>query len=229
MCIYPIIGKQVNAALALPQPCRHSPIFISTCLTSGYLQQTFSFRGCCRGATEARKYLLTQTSLTHGGHPPDGKKSLCSSGGSVHLGCDTTALPGSSFPYYLLSPNCVWNLATTRGGLAVVLGLALIIVVRYFRSPWRRVPPGPRGLPLIGNALELRDKLWLFHRDCKQKYEDMIYLNALGQPILVLNSLKAVAELFDRRGNIYSSRPRLIMAQEICAGNLLFPLPQPCR
>ncbi|KAH9019143.1 cytochrome P450 [Lactarius hengduanensis] len=86
-----------------------------------------------------------------------------------------------------------------------------------------------RGLPLIGNALELRDKLWLFHRDCKQKYahdvpEDMIYLNALGQPILVLNSLKAVAELFDRRGNIYSSRPRLIMAQEICAGNLLFPL-----
>ncbi|KAH9081428.1 cytochrome P450 [Lactarius deliciosus] len=142
--------------------------------------------------------------------------------GSVHLGCDTTA-PGSSFPYYLLSPNCVWNLATTRGGLVVVLGLALIIVVRYFRSPWRRVPPGPRGLPLIGNALELQDKLWLFHRDCKQKYEDMMYLNALGQPILVLNSLKAVAELFDRRGNIYSSRPRLIMAQEICAGNLLFP------
>ncbi|KAH9170547.1 cytochrome P450 [Lactarius sanguifluus] len=140
-------------------------------------------------------------------------------GGSVHLGCDTT----SSFPYYHLSPNCVWNLATTRGGLAVVLGLALIIIVRYFRSPWRRVPPGPRGLPLIGNALELRDKLWLFQSDCKQKYEDVMYLSALGQPILVLNSLKAVAELFDRRGTIYSSRPRLIMAQEIVAGNLLFP------
>ncbi|KAH9040505.1 cytochrome P450 [Lactarius pseudohatsudake] len=96
------------------------------------------------------------------------------------------------------------------------------MVVRYFRSPWRRVPPGPRGLPLIGNALELRDKLWLFHRDCKQKYEDVMYLSALGQPILVLNSLKAALELLDRRANIYSGRPRLIMAQEIISGGLLF-------
>ncbi|KAH9170554.1 cytochrome P450 [Lactarius sanguifluus] len=141
-------------------------------------------------------------------------------GGSVHLGCDTT----SSFPYYHLSPDCVWDLATTRGGLAVVLGIALILVVRYSRSPWRRVPPGPRGLPLIGNALELQDKVWLFQRDCKQKYEDVMYLSALGQPILVLNSLKAASELLDRRANIYSGRPRLIMAQEIISGGLMFAL-----
>ncbi|KAH9009927.1 cytochrome P450 [Lactarius deliciosus] len=143
-------------------------------------------------------------------------------GDSVHPGCDTTALPGSSFPYYRLSPDCVWELATTRGGLAVVLGLALIIVVRYFRSPWRRVPPGPRGLPLIGNALQLQDKVWLFHSDYKKKYEDVMYLSALGQPILVLNSLKAASELLDRRGTIYSARPRLIMAQQIISGGLLF-------
>ncbi|KAH8993954.1 cytochrome P450 [Lactarius akahatsu] len=141
-------------------------------------------------------------------------------GGSVHLGCDTTVLPGSSFPYYHLSPDCVWELATTRGGLAVVLGLALIIVVRYFRSPWRRVPPGPRGLPLIGNASELRDKVWLFSQRLQTK--DVMYLSALGQPILFLNSLKAASELLDRRGTIYSARPRLIMAQEIISGGLLF-------
>ncbi|KAH9058307.1 cytochrome P450 [Lactarius vividus] len=145
-------------------------------------------------------------------------------GDSVRLESDTTALPGSSFPSYHLSPDCVWELSTTRGGLVVLLGLALIIVVRYSTSPWRRVPPGPRGLPLIGNALELRDKLWLFHSDCKQKYENVMYLSALGQPILVLNSLKAASELLDHRGAIYSSRPRLIMAQEIIAGNLIFAL-----
>ncbi|KAH8992362.1 cytochrome P450 [Lactarius akahatsu] len=150
-------------------------------------------------------------------------------GGSVHhLGCDTAALPGSSFPYYNLSPDCVWNLATTRGGLAVlVLSLALILVVRYSTSPWRRVPPGPRGLPLIGNVLELRDKVWLFQSDCKQKYEDVMYLSALGQPILVLNSLKAASELLDRRANIYSGRPRMIMAQDIISGGLLFALLNP--
>ncbi|KAI9444592.1 cytochrome P450 [Lactarius indigo] len=144
-------------------------------------------------------------------------------GNSVHRPrCEIAAFPGSSFPYYHLSPDCVWELATTRGGFAVVLGLALILVVRYLTSPWRRVPPGPRGLPLIGNALELQDKLWMFHRDCKQKYEDVMYLDAFGQPILVLNSLKAASELLDRRGTIYSGRPRLIMGHEIISGGLIF-------
>jgi len=48
----------------------------------------------------------------------------------------------------------------------------------------------------------------------------MMYLNALGQPILVLNSLKSAFDLLDRRANIYSSRPRLIVAQEVLCGGL---------
>jgi hypothetical protein len=47
-----------------------------------------------------------------------------------------------------------------------------------------------------------------------------MYLSALGQPILVINSLKAAAELLDRRANIYSGRPRLIVAGEILCGGL---------
>ena len=50
--------------------------------------------------------------------------------------------------------------------------------------------------------------------------EDMVYLNALGQPVVVFNSLKSAAELLDRRANIYSDRPRLIMANEILSGGL---------
>jgi hypothetical protein len=51
--------------------------------------------------------------------------------------------------------------------------------------------------------------------------EDMVYLSALGQPILVIHGLKAAAELLDRRAHIYSSRPRLIMAHEILTDGLL--------
>jgi hypothetical protein len=50
--------------------------------------------------------------------------------------------------------------------------------------------------------------------------EDMLYMNALGQPILVFNSLKPAAELLDRRASIYSSRPRFIMAHEVLSGGL---------
>src|SRR6266850_5881027 len=50
--------------------------------------------------------------------------------------------------------------------------------------------------------------------------ENIMYLNALGQPIVVLNSLKATSELLDRRANIYSDRPRVIVPHEIFCGGL---------
>jgi hypothetical protein len=47
-----------------------------------------------------------------------------------------------------------------------------------------------------------------------------MYLNALGQPIIVLNSLKVAFELLDRRANLYSDRPQLIVASGILSGSL---------
>jgi len=47
-----------------------------------------------------------------------------------------------------------------------------------------------------------------------------MYLNALGQPIIVMNSLKVASELLNKRANIYSDRPRMIVANEILSGGL---------
>ncbi|KAI0293116.1 cytochrome P450 [Russula brevipes] len=104
--------------------------------------------------------------------------------------------------------------------LALITALVIILSVQYARSPWRRVPPGPRGLPFLGNALQLHDKGWMFQKECKRKYEHMMYLNALGQPFIVLHSLKAAFELLDRRAHIYSDRPRFIVAHELLSGGL---------
>lgn len=76
----------------------------------------------------------------------------------------------------LFSWPCVWEFVTAHADVAV-LGFAAIVLARYLRSPWRSVPPGPRGLPIIGNALELRNKGWLFKEDCKQKYSAHTFLS----------------------------------------------------
>jgi hypothetical protein len=46
-------------------------------------------------------------------------------------------------------------------------------------------------------------------------------LGGAATAVLVFNSLKTASELLDRRANIFSDRPRLIVAQEILGGSRL--------
>ena len=51
-----------------------------------------------------------------------------------------------------------------------------------------------------------------------------MYLDAAGQPTIVFNSLKSALDLLEHRANIYSGRPRFIMAHEILANGLIVVL-----
>ncbi|KAI0051065.1 cytochrome P450 [Auriscalpium vulgare] len=101
---------------------------------------------------------------------------------------------------------------------SLFLGLTVRTIVGYLDSPWRKVPGGPKGLPIVGNLSQLTNKAWLFDPDLRKKYGDVIYLSAFGQPMIFLNTQKAAADLLDRRAHIYSDRPRLIVASEISCG-----------
>jgi hypothetical protein len=51
---------------------------------------------------------------------------------------------------------------------------------------------------------------------------DLIYLNAAGQPVVIINSQKVAVALLDQRAAIYSDRPRNVIACDIMTGGLFF-------
>lgn len=77
---------------------------------------------------------------------------------------------------YCLSFALLSQLLTARVGF--ILSLVIILAVQYARSPWRKVPAGPKGLPILGNALQLKDRRWMFEKDCKRKFGMSSFISA---------------------------------------------------
>lgn len=50
---------------------------------------------------------------------------------------------------------------------------------------------------------------------------EVMYLDAAGQPVIVLNSLKSAFDLLESQASKYSDRPRFVMVQEVLSKDLL--------
>lgn len=44
---------------------------------------------------------------------------------------------------------------------------------------------------------------------------DIIYLNILGRPVVILNSVQAANDLMDKRGLNYADRPRFVLFEMV--------------
>ena len=108
---------------------------------------------------------------------------------------------------------------------AVGVCLAWMLTTKTYSKPH---PPGPKGLPLLGNMLDMpTSHEWLKAAEWKKVYGtylmcfgdirytderhwgvgDVIFLSVLGKSIVFLNSYKAVTDLMDKQSNACSSRP----------------------
>jgi hypothetical protein len=72
----------------------------------------------------------------------------------------------------VLSPSAIVVFAQQHSTLVsgILAGCTVLFTVRYLQSPWRKLPPGPRGIPLLGNVLEMRSKQWLNFMKWKDEF-----------------------------------------------------------
>ncbi|KAI0264152.1 cytochrome P450 [Gloeopeniophorella convolvens] len=96
--------------------------------------------------------------------------------------------------------------------LDFLVALGLLVALRALHDYRRRgglpYPPGPRCLPVVGNLLDIpKETPWLKYAEYGQQYGDIICLRVFGKVIVILNSAKAVKDLFEKRSGIYSDRP----------------------
>ncbi|GJE86653.1 cytochrome P450 [Phanerochaete sordida] len=95
-------------------------------------------------------------------------------------------------------------------------GLLIAFVLDRWRSNAKHLPPGPTGLPFIGNLLQLpRKNAHVAFRDMGRMYGDVMALRVPGLTCLILNSCEAISDLLGGRSAIYSDRPRSIMGREL--------------
>ncbi|KAH9830993.1 cytochrome P450, partial [Rhodofomes roseus] len=96
------------------------------------------------------------------------------------------------------------------------LCLAALVACRFIRRAGRLpLPPGPRGLPLLGNALQIpTDRSWLVFAEWARTYGPVMHLSVIGSSFIVLSSRQAISDLLDKN-LIYSDRPVIPMAGEL--------------
>ncbi|KAH9941591.1 O-methylsterigmatocystin oxidoreductase [Epithele typhae] len=82
------------------------------------------------------------------------------------------------------------------------------------RSSKLPLPPGPKPLPIIGNLLDMpmTNMAPALHR-LSAIYGDLVYLDVVGQPVIVMDRYEDAFALLESRSANTSERPRLVMAE----------------
>jgi hypothetical protein len=112
------------------------------------------------------------------------------------------------------------NLSLPSGGVVLLSILIICLTYFLFRFPKQDLPfpPGPKGLPVLGNindlpkhgALEWHH--WLTHKDL---YGPISSITVLGQTFVILNDADITLELLRDRAVVNSGRPILIYGGEM--------------
>ncbi|KZT58476.1 cytochrome P450 [Calocera cornea HHB12733] len=98
-----------------------------------------------------------------------------------------------------------------NAAIALLVLLALLIARDAYRKWSSGLPPGPPGLPLLGNLLQLPSQFLYLKLHAWSHQHGPVYTIWMGsQPFVVLGSVAVAGDLLDRMSAMTSDRPPMI-------------------
>ncbi|XP_010433602.1 PREDICTED: flavonoid 3'-monooxygenase-like [Camelina sativa] len=105
---------------------------------------------------------------------------------------------------------------------AVIVLIAILSILWYFlkRSPHPPLPPGPRGLPIVGNLPFLDPDLHTYFTNLAQSYGPIFKLNLGSKLTVVVNSPALAQEIFKDHDINFSNHDITLTGRVVTYGGL---------
>ena len=101
-------------------------------------------------------------------------------------------------------------------GIVLVCVVALLLLLVAFRGKKNLLKkmPGPEGVPILGNVLQMDPKRAdLTMVDWAKQYGEVFKISIFGQNCVVANSMEAIREVLVKNGPAFAGRPRFYRAK----------------
>ncbi|KAH7135157.1 cytochrome P450 2D18 [Dendryphion nanum] len=96
----------------------------------------------------------------------------------------------------------------TLGAIPILCALYLLYTLLRFGSRDKRMPPGPRTIPILGNLHQMDMKnMHIQFKDWADQYGGVFSLKIGGGNMIVLSDPRAVHDLMNKKSAIYSDKP----------------------
>ena len=101
----------------------------------------------------------------------------------------------------------------------IVAVIGYIIYHRLLQKTPRKLPPGPRSLPILGNIRDFppngvpEHQHWLKHKDV---YGGISSVTILGTTLVLIHDKNVAHNLLEKNASKTSGRPTMIMANKLC-------------